>query len=104
MDSLRFARRLFLVLTLFTSVFAWHGLSYAEESSAAGPAEVSTVNINAAAAGEIATALVGVGQKKAEDIVSYRKQHGAFKTLADLGNVKGIGEATLEKNKGRITF
>ena len=106
MDSLSMSitRRVIFVLTLFASVFAWHGVSYAEETSAAVSAEVSTVNINSATAEEIADVLSGVGEKKAEDIVSYRKQNGDFKTLSDLGNVKGIGDATLKKNEGRIAF
>ncbi len=62
------------------------------------------VNINQASAGELAEALVGVGPAKAKAIVAYRKQHGAFSSLADLAKVKGIGEATLAKNKAHILF
>lgn len=46
--------------------------------------------------------LKGIGEKKAQDIVDYRTEHGPFKTVSDLGNVKGIGDATLKKNEGRI--
>lgn len=61
-----------------------------------------SVNINKASADEIAQVLNGVGKKKAAAIVAYRKANGAFKSLADLTKVKGIGEATLNKNKSRI--
>ncbi|GAB6142078.1 hypothetical protein JCM14076_28070 [Methylosoma difficile] len=60
------------------------------------------VNINTADANTIADALNGIGLKKAEAIVKYREEKGAFKTAEDLLNVPGIGEKTLEKNKSDI--
>jgi competence protein ComEA len=60
------------------------------------------VNINKANAMEIAQELVGIGQSKAEAIVAFRDEHGAFKTADDLGLVKGIGEKTVEKNRDNI--
>lgn len=62
------------------------------------------ININTATAEQLAESLEGVGPAKAEAIVAYREQHGAFKTLKDLGQVKGIGETTLEKNKDKVEF
>ncbi|MCY9865357.1 ComEA family DNA-binding protein [Vibrio coralliirubri] len=61
-----------------------------------------TVNINTATAEELSALLVGVGDKKAQEIVDYREQNGAFTTADDLVSVKGIGEATVEKNRERI--
>lgn len=60
------------------------------------------VNINTAPASEIAQALNGVGQSKAEAIVQFRKQNGNFKEAADIVQVKGIGNGTYEKNKADI--
>lgn len=71
----------------------------------AKPAMVaSKVNINKASADTIAEVLSGIGKKKAEAIVAYRKVHGDFKSVEDLLAVKGVGEATLEKNKGKIVL
>ncbi|WP_372384528.1 ComEA family DNA-binding protein [Vibrio sp. BS-M-Sm-2] len=61
-----------------------------------------TVNINTATAEELSALLVGVGDKKAQEIVVYREQNGAFTTADDLASVKGIGEATVKKNRERI--
>ncbi|WP_431305838.1 ComEA family DNA-binding protein [Vibrio rumoiensis] len=63
-----------------------------------------TVNVNKADAEEIATMLKGIGEKKAQDIVDYRAEHGNFKSIDDLTQVKGIGQATIEKNQGRIVL
>src|SRR3546814_20690716 len=60
------------------------------------------VNINTADATAIADTLTGVGQSKAEAIVTYRKAHGAFKSADQLASVKGIGLKLVEKNRDRI--
>jgi len=60
------------------------------------------VNINTADAATLDRVLIGVGPSKAEAIVVYRKQNGAFRTADQLTGVKGIGLATIEKNRDRI--
>jgi competence protein ComEA len=60
------------------------------------------VDINSANAETISNELEGVGITKAQAIVDYRKKHGPFKSAADLSLVKGIGERTVEINKGNI--
>lgn len=62
------------------------------------------VNINKATAEQLTAALLGVGEVKARAIVDYRKVNGAFKTLEDVLAVKGIGPATIAKNRERIRF
>jgi competence protein ComEA len=77
---------LFILLTLSNLVYA------------------GQVNINTADAEILANELSGVGQSKAEAIVSYRHQHGPYQQIEDLANVKGIGMAIIEKNKEKITL
>lgn len=60
------------------------------------------VNINTADVATLDRVLVGIGPSKAEAIVLYRKQNGAFRTADQLVGVKGIGLATIEKNRDRI--
>lgn len=60
------------------------------------------VNINTADAASLDRVLIGVGPSKAEAIVLYRKQNGAFRSADQLTGVKGIGLATIEKNRDRI--
>ena len=60
------------------------------------------IDINKADAAAIDAALVNIGRSKAEAIVAYRKEHGAFKSADQLALVKGIGLATIEKNRERI--
>lgn len=60
------------------------------------------VNINTADAATIDRVLLNIGPSKAEAIVAYRKQNGAFKSPDQLAQVKGIGLKTIEKNRDRI--
>jgi len=76
-----------LLITSLVSLAAW----------ASGP-----VNINTASAEEIADSLKGVGQSKAQLIVQYRAENGAFTHVDELVNVKGIGISTVDKNRGMI--
>lgn len=87
---MRLAKQLLIVLCLTFSLMA-------------GAVEVSKVNINTATVEEF-TSLNGVGPAKAKAIVEYRKQIGEFKSTEELTMVKGIGEATVSKNKEKITL
>lgn len=63
----------------------------------------STVNVNRANSAQLQT-LNGIGPTKAQEIIKYRKSHGAFKTVDELVNVKGIGPKTLIKMKSQVTI
>ncbi|MBQ4854179.1 helix-hairpin-helix domain-containing protein [Rhodanobacter sp. B2A1Ga4] len=60
------------------------------------------VNINQADAAAIAKSLDGIGPARAEAIVAWREAHGPFKKADDLKHVKGIGKATIERNRAAI--
>jgi competence protein ComEA len=60
------------------------------------------VNLNTADAATLDRVLLNVGPSKAEAIVDYRKEHGAFRSAEELAMVKGIGLKTVEKNRDRI--
>lgn len=64
----------------------------------------SPVNINTANAAELAATLDGVGPSKAQAIVEYRETHGNFSDASEITRVKGIGEATFERNKSVISI
>ena len=61
------------------------------------------VDINTASAETLAEAIHGVGIKRARAIVSYREEHGAFSSVDELTQVRGIGEKTVEKSRERLT-
>lgn len=74
---------------------------------ASAPAPIPTitgqVNLNTADVAAFDT-LPGIGPAKAQTIIDYRTEKGSFKKIDDLKNVKGIGDATFQKLKSKITI
>jgi len=62
------------------------------------------VNINTADAATLAERLTGVGLTRAQEIVRYRENFGDFGSVDELAEVRGIGAATVDKNRPRIVL
>lgn len=65
-------------------------------------AEAGKVNLNTATAAQLET-LPGIGAAKAEAILSYRREKGSFRSVQELKNVSGIGDATYAGLEDYIT-
>ena len=63
----------------------------------------SKISINKATLEQLQT-LPGIGESKAQDIITYREQNGPFTTLEDITKVSGIGDALFAKIKDYITL
>lgn len=61
------------------------------------------ININTADKETLMSVIKGVGEKKAEAIILYREKNGAFKSIDELSNIKGIDIGIIEKNKDKLT-
>lgn len=81
------------------------------EEAAAVPGETASpspeqgagkVNLNTAGLEELTT-LTGIGQTRAEAIITYREEEGGFRAPEDIMNVDGIKEGIYEKLKDEIT-
>jgi len=70
----------------------------------AGDGSVSSgpVNLNTATAEQL-DALSGVGPATAHAIITWREQHGRFRSVQDLLQVRGIGPAKLEALRDQVT-
>lgn len=91
---MKIVKMLVVLLAMTISAVAW-----AEEVVEA----VEVVNINTANAETLAAGIRGVGEKLSQAIVNYRNEHGAFETVDDLANVRGIGPVMINKNRDRLT-
>ncbi|HTO71738.1 MAG TPA: helix-hairpin-helix domain-containing protein [Myxococcota bacterium] len=94
------AAALGLCLCLSTPAFAAGSESGARGS---GPAITGVVNVNSATADELGL-LPGIGPAKAEAIIRYRKEHGAFKNVDELSQVKGIGDKEMERIRAHVAL
>jgi len=62
-----------------------------------------SININTADKEALMSVIKGVGDKKAEAIISYRKENGPFKSIDELTNIKGIGQGTIDKHREMLS-
>ncbi len=60
------------------------------------------ININTAGKEDLKT-LPGIGDAKADSIISYREMNGGFQAIEDLMNVEGIKDGVFNKIKDKIT-
>lgn len=56
------------------------------------------INLNTASVTELTNSFKGIGVKRAQNIVNYRTEHGNFKDVTEIANVKGIGKNFVAKN------
>jgi competence protein ComEA len=104
-------RNTFLVSLLLVLLSAFSLPSFAAATKAAGDLPVTTVsaalasttvNLNTADAATLQSSLAGIGKAKAEAIVAYREANGAFESVDELLEVKGIGQALIERNRDKL--
>lgn len=62
------------------------------------------LDVNTATAEQLAAVMTGVGRKKAQAIIEYRNEKGAFSEIDELIFVKGIGPSLLKKNRGYLSI
>ena len=64
----------------------------------------TSVNLNTADAPTLQRELSGIGLGKAQAIVAFREANGAFTSVDELLEVKGIGKALLDRNRERLSI
>lgn len=91
-------RGLFIIcLVLLSSLtLAAPLLAATPQSAAKSNLSVTQVDINSASSQELQS-IPGIGATLAERIITYRQEHGAFKSTQELSAIRGIGEKSLAK-------
>jgi competence protein ComEA len=79
------------------------GTAAAPASGAAAPGGPAAppVSLNSATAEQLDT-LDGVGPATAAKILDWRRQHGGFRSVDDLGEIPGIGPKRLAALRGKV--
>lgn len=76
-------------------------LSNTKPSTSSDSTNTTLLNINKASKEELMT-LSGIGESKADSIISYRNKKGSFKKKEDLMNITGIKDGVYNKIKDMI--
>jgi len=78
--------------------------SVTTKSSAGGSGQAQAVPLNINVADVVALQrLQGIGAVRAQAIVDYRQTHGAFASVDELLEVKGIGKKLLQRNRASLS-
>lgn len=99
----------YLLLPLFTCLSFSATAAPVNSATQPGSVEVvaqaipQTIDLNRADVDTLQNHLSGIGKAKAEAIVAYREANGAFESIDELLEIKGIGNALLERNRGKLT-
>ncbi|WP_447742057.1 ComEA family DNA-binding protein [Pseudomonas laurentiana] len=100
-----------LLLPLFASLSFSLSAAPASATAAAEPVPVMAqaqaqqaprLDLNKADALTLQKELNGIGKAKAEAIVAYREANGPFASVDELLEIKGIGNALLERNRDKV--
>ncbi|MDD0843127.1 ComEA family DNA-binding protein [Pseudomonas sp. Gutcm_11s] len=96
-----------LLLSCAVSLTANAATTEPAKSSTAPAEQVQQVegqiNLNTADVATLEAGLLGIGPAKAQAIVDHRNSNGPFASVDELLEVKGIGPATLEKNRDKLS-
>jgi len=95
----------YLLMVVLMAVVTMIGFSPVSAFAADNPAAstvTETIHLNQATAEELQT-LPGVGPALSERIVLYRTEHGPFKSVDQLTEVKGVGQTKLAKFREQLT-
>jgi competence protein ComEA len=63
---------------------------------------LAVVNINTATKEEL-TSIKGIGEKRAQEIIDYRKKNGNFKSVDELEKVPGVGPGLMKQIRSQVT-
>ncbi|MFO3722744.1 ComEA family DNA-binding protein [Pseudomonas sp. HLMP] len=77
-------------------------LTTTQTVASAADAQSARINLNTADALTLQKELNGIGKAKAEAIVAYREANGPFASVDELLEIKGIGNALLERNRDKL--
>ncbi|WEA21884.1 ComEA family DNA-binding protein [Pseudomonas juntendi] len=101
----------YLLLPLFASLSFSLSAAPANTAAVAEPVPIVSqqqvqqpqrLDLNKADALTLQNELNGIGKAKAEAIVAYREANGPFASVDELLEIKGIGNALLERNRDKV--
>ena len=91
-----------LAMGLMQSAYAAQKAATETTAKPVTAAAAAMVNVNTATVDQLTT-IKGLGPKKAQAIVDYRKDNGAFKSVEDLKKVPGISEKLFASIQPQVT-
>ncbi|MGM9451870.1 ComEA family DNA-binding protein [Legionella bozemanae] len=97
------AKFIAVVLSLSVITLSVHAANTKENSiKKKPPVVIHKVDLNTADLSMLTGSVKGIGKKRAEAIIAYRKSHHGFKSLEELAEVKGLGQHFVTANRDKL--
>ena len=90
------------VLSLFVITFSAHAVIPKPSISREPPLVIHKIDLNKADLTTLTGSVKGIGKKRAEAIIAYRKSHHGFKSIEELTEVKGLGQRFMTANRDKL--
>ncbi|MDI9819675.1 MULTISPECIES: helix-hairpin-helix domain-containing protein [unclassified Legionella] len=88
------------ILSLSIASLPLQASTHPDNSSTVKP--VSKIDLNQATVEILSKSIKGIGKKRAQAIVKYREEHGNFKSLEELSQVKGLGKQFVKSHQEQL--
>ncbi|KTD72856.1 ComEA family DNA-binding protein [Legionella tucsonensis] len=97
------AKFIAVVLSLSVITLSAHAVNSKENSiKTKPPVVIHKIDLNTADLSMLTGSVKGIGKKRAEAIIAYRKSHHGFKSLEELAEVKGLGQHFVTANRDKL--
>lgn len=97
------ARSIAVILSLFAGSLPVHATSTVKQPLPQQATVISNkIDLNKADLTALTGSFKGIGKKRAEAIIAYRDSHHGFKSIDELGEVKGFGQHFVEANRDKL--
>ncbi|CAM2796970.1 competence protein ComEA [Legionella steigerwaltii] len=97
------AKFIAVVLSLSVTTLSAHAVIPKESSvKKKPPIVIHKIDLNTADSSMLTGSVKGIGKKRAEAIIAYRKSHHGFKSLEELADVKGLGQRFVTANRDKL--
>ena len=91
-----------VVLSMFVLSFPVHAENSAPDALSNAAQQLKKIDLNKADAKELTHSVQGIGSKRAQAIVAYRESHGAFKSVEELAEVRGLGKQYVKNHLAQL--
>lgn len=92
-----------VVLSLFIVSLPLQASTQNSTSPTANSQGSSTkIDLNHADATTLSKSVKGIGKKRAEAIIKYREEHGNFKSIDELSQVRGLGKPFVKSHLAQL--
>ncbi|MBA2655505.1 MAG: helix-hairpin-helix domain-containing protein [Tatlockia sp.] len=91
-----------LLFAIYLPLHAAKSQSYYQTTKATSASTSMKINLNKADLKSLSKSIKGIGPKRAEAIINYRREHGRFNSIKDLAKVRGFSSHYVQVHLAKL--